>query len=183
MRAPADAERVRALARALGAVAPEGTRIYLTGGASAVLEGWRPSTVDVDLRIEPESDEVLRAIRVTKEELGINVELASPMDFLPELPEWRERSRSRFREGNVTVLDTDFYSQALSKLERGLELDVTDVGEMVRRGLVEPQRLLELFAAIEPELFRFPAVDAASLRAKVERLAAAESGDSWTAVP
>jgi hypothetical protein len=172
MRADADAERIRMLARALGAVAPEGTRIYLTGGASAVLEGWRPTTVDVHIRVEPDSDEVLRAIASVKEELGINVELASPLDFLPELPEWRERSRSRFREGNATVLDVDFYSQALSGLERGLELDVADVGEMVARGLVDPRRLLELFAAVEPELYRFPAVDPPSLRAKVERLAA-----------
>jgi hypothetical protein len=43
---------------------------------------------------------------------------------------------------------------------------------MVARGLVDPRRLLELFATIESELFRFPAVDPPSLRAKVERLAA-----------
>lgn len=173
MRDRADSERIRALAAALGAVAPQGTRIYLTGGATAVLEGWRDSTLDVDILVEPESDVVLRSIAEVKEKLGINVELASPLDFLPGLPEWRERSRSRFREGNVTVHDFDLYSQALSKLERGFDLDVADVREMVARGLVDPGRLVELFDAIEPELFRFPAVDAATLRRKVERLAAA----------
>ena len=30
--------------------------IYVTGGATAVLEGWRGSTIDVDVRFEPESD-------------------------------------------------------------------------------------------------------------------------------
>lgn len=42
---------------------------------------------------------------------------------------------------------------------------------MVRRAAVEPAKLLELLDAIEPRLFRFPAVEPASLRAAVERLA------------
>ena len=41
--------------------------MYLTGGATAVLEGWRPSTVDVDVRFEPESEEPLRLIAELKE--------------------------------------------------------------------------------------------------------------------
>jgi hypothetical protein len=40
---------------------------------------------------------------------------------------------------------------------------------MVDRGLVEPARALELFAAIEPLLFRYPAIDPAGFRARVER--------------
>lgn len=39
-------------------------------------------------------------------------------------------------------------------------------------GQVEPAKLLELFEGIEPELFRFQAVDPASLRAAVESIAA-----------
>jgi hypothetical protein len=66
------------------------TTIYLTGGATAVIEGWRASTVDVDLRLEPDSDEVLK-------------------------------------------------------------------------------RAHQLFAEIEPDLFRYPAIDAAAFRAKVVR--------------
>jgi hypothetical protein len=34
--------------------------------------------------------------------------------------------------------------------------DLDDVRSMVQSGQVEPPRLLELFDAIEPELFRFP---------------------------
>ncbi|HXV04597.1 MAG TPA: hypothetical protein VFP23_01680, partial [Solirubrobacterales bacterium] len=66
----------------------------------------------------------------------------------------------------------DPYSQALSKLERGFDLDLEDVRSMVLSGQVEPAKLLELFEGIEPELFRFPAVDPASLRAAVESIAA-----------
>lgn len=144
--------------------------MYLTGGATAVLEGWRPSTVDVDVRFEPDSDAALRQIAELKERLQVNVELASPLDFLPPLAGWKERSRFRFRAGNLEVFDFDPYSQALAKLERGFELDLRDVTEMVRAELVRAARLLELFEEIEPELFRFPAVDPVRLRRAVEDL-------------
>jgi hypothetical protein len=42
---------------------------------------------------------------------------------------------------------------------------------MVGAGQVEPAKLRELFAGIEEELFRFPAVDPSRLRAAVESLA------------
>jgi hypothetical protein len=170
VRSAADAERIRALARELGRVVAPGTRMYLTGGATAVLEGWRESTVDIDVRFEPDSDDALTRVRDLKEELEVNVELASPLDFLPPLDGWQGRSRFRFREGSLEVFDFDPYSQALSKLERGFELDLEDVRSMVRSGQVEPAKLLELFEGIEQELFRFPAVDPASLRAAVESL-------------
>ena len=144
--------------------------MYLTGGATAVLEGWRPSTVDVDVRFEPDSDAALREIAKLKERLQVNVELASPLDFLPPLRGWQERSRFRFRAGNLEVFDFDLYSQAMSKLERGFELDIRDVAEMVDSGQVEPARLLQLFEEIEPELFRFPAIDPIRLRGAVENL-------------
>lgn len=159
MRAPVDERRIRELAHRLGRVPRAPVRIYLTGGATAVLEGWRASTIDVDLRFEPESDELLRAIPAPKESLGVNVELVSPPDFIPELPGWRERSPFLFRDGNIDVHHFDPYSQALAKIERGFTQDLEDVHELIGRGLVEPARLRELFAAIEPEMFRYPAID------------------------
>jgi hypothetical protein len=143
--------------------------MYLTGGATAVLEGWRESTIDVDVLFEPEDDALLRRIAELKQTLDINVELASPLDFVPELPEWRERSPSVFTEGNVAVHHFDPYSQALSKIERGFELDLEDVGAMLERGLVDRDRARELFSSVDSELFRYPAIDAASLRSAIER--------------
>lgn len=145
--------------------------MYLTGGATAVLEGWRESTIDIDVRFEPDSDAALTRIRDLKEQLSLNVELASPLDFLPPLDGWQERSRFRFREGNLEVFDFDPYSQALSKLERGFALDLEDVRNMIDSGQVDPAKLLDLFEAIESDLFRFPAVDPPSLRDAVEALA------------
>jgi hypothetical protein len=167
MRPPVDAARIRELAHRLGRVAPSRTRIYLTGGATAVLEGWRASTIDVDVRFEPESDVLLRELVALKDRLAINVELASPPDFIPELPGWRERSPLVFRDGNVDVHHFDPYSQALSKIERGFTHDLADVQHMLDGGLIEPDRLAELYDAIEPQLYRYPAVDPPSFRRKL----------------
>lgn len=41
---------------------------------------------------------------------------------------------------------------------------------MLRRGLVDPQRLLAYYGEIEPQLYRYPAVDPASFRRGVEDL-------------
>jgi hypothetical protein len=164
---PVDAPRIRALARQLGRVALGPVRIYLSGGSTAVLEGWREATIDVDLRFEPEADELLRALPALKESLGVNIELASPPDFIPELPGWRERSPLLFSEGKVDVHNFDLYSQALSKIERGFQQDLDDVRTMIARGLVEPPRLRELYDAIEPELYRYPAIEPPVFRHKL----------------
>ena len=75
---------------ALDAAAHQDGVCYLVGGATAVLTGWRSTTIDVDLKLVPEQDAVLRAIPRLKDELQINVELASPGDFIP-LPEgWQD---------------------------------------------------------------------------------------------
>ncbi len=142
--------------------------MYLTGGATAVLEGWRATTVDIDVRFEPDSDELLRNIPALKERLHVNVELASPPDFIPELPGWRERSPFLMREGRLDVHHFDHYSQALSKLERAFDQDLQDVREMLQHRLVDPALAMTLYDAIEPELYRYPAIDPTSFRARVE---------------
>ena len=167
MRPPVDEARLRELARRLGRIASSPTRIYLTGGATAVLEGWRDSTVDVDLRFEPDLDVLLRELPALKNDLGLNIELASPSDFIPELPGWRDRSPFVFRESNIAIHHFDFYSQALSKIERGFSQDLEDVAQMLDGGFVEPMRLRELYNNIEPELYRYPAIDPAAFRRKV----------------
>lgn len=133
-----------------------------------MLEGWRVSTIDVDLRFEPESDELFRAIPAIKERLGVNIELVSPPDFIPELPGWQERSPCVLREGNVAVHHFDFYSQALSKIERGFDSDLADVAAMIERDLVDRARLRALYDAIEPELYRYPAIDPQTFRRKLD---------------
>ena len=150
--------------RALGAAAGSPARIYFTGGATAVLLGWRPATIDVDLRIFPESDALLRAIPALKDSLEINVELASPADFIPELPGWETRSIFISQEGKVSFYHYDLYAQALAKAERSHAQDIADVREMLRSRRIDPQTAIEYFQQIEPRLYLYPAIDPASFR-------------------
>ena len=173
MRRAADRERIGRFLEELGRRTTSEATVYLSGGTTAVLHGWRPSTIDIDLRIEPDSDDLLRAIAPLKEELQVNVELASPLDFIPEPPGWRERSPFVRQEGRLTVRHMDPHAQALSKIERGHELDRRDVEAMLTSGLVEPGELRRLFEAIEPMLYRFPAIDPPTFRAELERTLAA----------
>lgn len=168
MREVADADRIRRFMRTLGEAAEATARVYFTGGATAVLIGWRSSTIDVDIKIVPEHDHLLRAIPRIKETLQINVELACPADFIPVPPGWEDRSPFIASEGRLFFHHFDPYAQALAKVERGHTQDVADVEEMVRRGLVEPPRAWQYFQAIEPDLYRFPAVDTSSFRRAAE---------------
>jgi hypothetical protein len=168
MRALADAERIRRFMRALGAEAAEDGAVYLTGGATAVLLGWRASTLDVDILLSPEQESVLRAVPRLKNELDVNVELASPRDFIPVPDGWEDRSIFAAREGRLSFYHFDPYSQALAKIERGHVQDLEDVHALVERGLVEPSRALTYLGEVEEGLYRYPAVDAASFRRRVE---------------
>jgi hypothetical protein len=154
--------------RLLGRAADREADVYFTGGATAVLVGWRPTTIDVDIRIEPELDSLLRAISQIKDELRINVELASPAEFVPVPDGWKERSISIGREAKVSFYHFDPYAQALAKLERAHDRDLADVQALVEAGLVEPAQALDLFRETEPELYRFPAIDRAAFRRSVE---------------
>lgn len=170
MRQPVTLIRLQQFMETLGEASLVPVRVYLVGGATAVLLGWRDSTIDIDLKIVPENDEILRSLPRLKERLQLNLELAAPDDFIPELPGWQERSVFIAQVGRVTFLHYDYYAQALAKIERGHVTDLRDVNEMIRAGLVDPQRMLVFFTDIEPQLYRYPAVDGPSFRRAVERV-------------
>ena len=173
------AAKVRLLMRWLGDEAQNSGRIYLVGGASAVLVGWRTTTVDVDLKLAPEPAGVFQAIARAKEALDMNIELAAPDDFIPPLPGWENRSPFVAQHGSVEFFHYDFYAQALAKIERGHDQDWDDVRAMHRHGLIEPQQLSALFDAIKTDLPRFPAVDAACFARRVDLATDAMSEGRW----
>jgi hypothetical protein len=112
----------------------------------------------------------MREIPQLKEALNLNVELAAPSDFIPLPPGWEDRSPLIGREGKLSFHHFDPIAQALSKVERGHEQDVRDVKEMTATGLVNPEDVRAQFDLIEPELYRFPAIDQASFRAAVDEM-------------
>ena len=168
MRQLADKARVDAFLTALAREATVDTDIFVVGGTSAVIAGWRDTTIDVDLVMRPESDAMLRAIPALKERLQLNVELASPDQFIPVPAGWEQRSPVISRMGRVTVRHYDFCAQALAKIERGHARDLADVEAMAARGLITGRQVREMFTRMEPELFRFPAIDPPSFRRAVD---------------
>jgi hypothetical protein len=168
MRSEADAAKIESFMATLGRrVAGEGS-IYLAGGATAVLHGWRPMTIDVDLKPDPEPPGLFEALAVLKDELDINIELACPDQFIPAISGWRERSLFIGQFGAISFFHYDPYGQALSKLQRRHERDLHDVQSMLGAGMIQTGRLQKLFLQIEPQLIRYPAIDPATFRAVVE---------------
>ncbi len=167
MRAHTTKDRIDLLMRQMGAAVKSEGRVYFTGGVTAVMMGWRDMTIDVDLKAEPEPQGFFECLSRLKDDLDINIELASPDQFVPALPGWQDRSRFIAQHGRVGFYHYDFYGQALSKLERDHPRDRHDVACMKRDGLVVPERMRELFQAVEGQLVRYPAIDPRQLRAAV----------------
>ena len=170
MREPADLTRIERFMRALGRETRESGRVYFTGGATAVLHGWRTSTIDVDVKFVPERDELFRAIQQLKEHLQLNVELASPADFIPVRSDWQERSPFIAREGRLSFHHFDLCAQALSKIERNHEQDRFDVQQLLQRELITREQLVDYFESVAPEIYRYPALDEASFRRHLEEV-------------
>lgn len=173
MRAETSRGKIERLMAELGRAVRSPGRVYFTGGVSAVLLGWRDTTLDVDLKADPEPEGFFEALPRLKDAVDINIELAAPDDFIPALPGWRDRSQFIAQHGPLGFYHYDFYSQALSKIERNHERDQADVQRMLASGLTKRDQLLAFFRDIEPRLIRFPAIDADALRSRVEQAAAA----------
>lgn len=62
MRQPLDPDRLRRVLEALGRACRGPGTLYLTGGATALLEGWRAATIDVEVKLDPEPEGVFAAI-------------------------------------------------------------------------------------------------------------------------
>jgi hypothetical protein len=167
MRAETDKARLEEFMVALGRRVRGAGRIYLTGGATAVLHGWRSMTIDIDLKADPEPPGFFEALAILKDELDVNIELACPDQFIPAIPGWRERSLFISRHGPLDFFHYDPYGQALAKLQRRHDRDLRDVQSMRQAGLIRADRLQEMFDSIAPDLIRYPAIDAPSFRAAV----------------
>lgn len=167
MRGETDRDKISRFMAALSERARGPGHVYLVGGGTAVLIGWRETTIDLDIKADPAPAGLFEAIAQLKEIIDINVELASPADFIPELPGWRARSLFIARHGQIDFFHYDPASQALAKIERGHARDVADVAAMLDRALMSREQLWALFLKIEPRLIRYPAVDAAAFRMAV----------------
>ena len=169
MRSEMDKAKLEAFMVALGQRVRGAGAIYLTDGATALWYGWRAMTIDVDIKPDPEPAGLFEALATLKNELDINIELAAPDQFIPALAGWRDRSLFIARHGQIEFFHYDPYGQALAKLSRRYERDLVDVRAMLAESLITTDELREKFASIEPQLIRYPALDADVFRANVMR--------------
>jgi hypothetical protein len=170
MRRQVTREKLRQFMEGVAEAAESPGKIYFTGGATALLLGFREQTIDVDIKLDPEPGGVFEKIAELKEKLEINVELASPGDFIPAPPDWREKSRLIAVIGAVQFFHYDFSLQALSKVERGLRHDLEDVRNLIVGGFVTIEGLKNRFSEIETGLLRYPAIDAKKFKESVDGL-------------
>jgi hypothetical protein len=157
MRPPIDRLRVHYFLVKLGIEFRHPARLYLVGGTTLVYEGLREQSLDIDISYEVADEheaDFAQVIRRLKDELQINVEQASPGDFIPLPSGWKERAKHVGRFGQVDVFHFDLYSTALSKIERGREGDYQDVLALLRAGQIDLSELREAFDNIMPRVER-----------------------------
>lgn len=135
MRRLASAARIRAFLSQLGSVARSPATAYLTGGSTAVLLGWRESTIDIDLKLVPDSGDLLRALPALKEAL----EITRHFDLTAQAVAKLERGHTR------DVADVE------AMLDRGL---VSPAGLLAFLDAIETE--LYRFPAIDPRTLREP---------------------------
>lgn len=160
---------VHDLMRELARSAPRrGTfRVYFVGGATAVLSGWRASTIDADLYAAKEA--IFHDIQNIKERLQLNIEFVRPEDFVPALAGTDDRHVFIETIGNVSFYHYDPYAQLLSKVVRGFTRDLQDAKSFVDSGLVDPGRFRVLVSKISEAAYaKYPSLSGRAVRDAVE---------------
>jgi hypothetical protein len=138
MRSSVDKTAIESFLRELGRTFHKPGRLYLVGGAALVHAGVRPGfTVDIDVQVGGTNEgELIVAIQRLIQQMQINIEFASPADFMPLPSDWEMHAQYVGRYGEIDVFYFDFYSIALSKIERGNSRDIADVRLLVQQKII-----------------------------------------------
>ena len=86
MRQKVDQQKIELFLQRLGRYFTKSGRVYLVGGTTMVYKGLRQQTVDIDLAFEifnADHSAFIAVVRDLKERLSLNIEEASPADFIP----------------------------------------------------------------------------------------------------
>jgi hypothetical protein len=138
MRPGVDKGAIESFLQQLGRAFRKQARLYLVGGAALVHLGVRPGfTQEVDIQVSGANEgELIVAIQQLIQQMQVNVEFASPMDFIPLPSQWEMGAQFAGRYGKIDVFYFDFYCIALSKIERGNNRDIADVKLLVHEGII-----------------------------------------------
>ncbi|HZU01342.1 MAG TPA: DUF6036 family nucleotidyltransferase [Ktedonobacteraceae bacterium] len=158
MRPNVDKGQIENFLRNLGRTFRRPGRLYLVGGAALVHMGIRSgSTQDIDVEIRATNeDEMMEAIRHLKDTMNINIEFASPGDFMPLPKQWEMHAKYIGRYGTIEAFYFDFYSIALSKIQRGSTGDIRDVKLLLEQGIITLPELDEAYNEVLPQVGKRP---------------------------
>ncbi|HLG64831.1 MAG TPA: DUF6036 family nucleotidyltransferase [Ktedonosporobacter sp.] len=132
-------------------------RLYFTGGAALVHRGIRlGQTLDIYIQITIDPANLTTQIAQLKQKMNIDIEFASPGDFIPLPTQWEARSEFIKRYNQVDVFYFDWYSIALSKMQRANRQDVVDVQLLIRQGVVDVTELDRLCQDVLSKIGRPP---------------------------
>ena len=95
---------------------------------------------------------MFNAIRQLVRQMNINVEPASPGNFIPLPKQWMAQSKFIGRYGTIDVFYFDFYSIALSKIERGNTRDINDVKLLVQQKVITLEELDAAYQEVLPQV-------------------------------
>lgn len=142
-------------------------RVYFVGGGTAVLKGWRSSTLDIDLYADKK--EIFHDVQAIKERLHLNIEFARPEDFVPPLAGSKDRHVFIETLGKVSFYHYDPYSQLLSKLVRGFDRDMLDARSFLDSGTVDAAKFRALVNGIPDATYsKYPALSRRAVREAVD---------------
>ncbi len=151
MRPNVDKKAIESFLQQLGRAFHKAGRLYLVGGAALVHAGVRPGfTQHIDIQVEGANEgDLIISIQRLMQQMQVNIEFASPKDFIPLPLQWEPHAQYVGCYGQIEVFYFDFYSIALSKIEQATTRDIEDV-----RLLVQQQRIAldELDAAYQEVL-------------------------------
>jgi hypothetical protein len=138
MRPNVDRQSIERFLTELGRRFRQPGRLYLVGGAALVHPGVRPasSATTQDIDVEVASGDMYQTINRLKQQLNINIKFASPGDFIPLPHNWESLSRFVGRYGSIDVFYFDFYSIALSKIDRGNTRDLQGVALLLQQQVI-----------------------------------------------
>ena len=157
MRPPLNKERLDEFMETLGReFRGKYARIYFVGGASLVYEGLKEITIDIDINLKQtppeEQGALVRTLRELKYKLELNIEEASPEEFIPLPSGALDRGVYLQRIGNVEFFHFDLYSTSLSKIGRGSEKDYEDVLKLLEHAKISWEKLEIFYDEIFPKL-------------------------------
>jgi hypothetical protein len=151
-----ESDQIRAYLYTLGNRYTHPAQLYLLRGSALCLLGSPRPTLDIDyIGDDLKKDDLQIKMEEIAREMGLDVEAVPINSFIPVPSGGNKRSLHIGKFGKIDVYVFDPYSIALSKLERGFDIDFDDIVFLIKRGFVDLGKLEEIMNASLPRAREF----------------------------